>query len=175
MSCAHGALVEERVMTEREQEQAGSQPGVADDQPPAARSPRPAPETRIGATVGYLVTIAVNVVLLYVANHLLDWQVSFITPKFEAALWAINLSLGANVLGNAILMFYDARPFKHAMQVILNVPAFLSVMVLYTIFPFAEEPQGLAGSLRIALVVAMVGIGIGTLAELVQVFTDHKR
>ncbi len=156
-------------MTELEPKQAGSMPGAADDQPPAARPLRPEADARIGATVGYLVAIAVNLALMYVANHLLEWGVPFLTPKFEAVLWAINLSLGANILGNVIFMLYDARPFKHAMQAVLNVPGFVSAMVLYTIFPWG------AGLVRIALVVAMIGIGIGTLAELVQVFTDRKR
>ncbi len=163
-------------MTETEHRPAGAVPGAADDQPPAARKPRPTPEARGGAMAGYLVSISVNMALMYVANHLLEWGVPFLTPKFEAALWAINLSLGANILGNVILLFYDARPFRHALQAALNVPGFISVMVLYTIFPFALEtwPWG-AGPVRIMLVVAMAGIGIGTLAELVQVFTDHKR
>ena len=59
-------------------------------------------------------------------------------------------------------------------QVGLNVLAFISVFVLYSIFPF-EFGRTLWDMLaRFVLIVSMFGIALGTIVELVKLFTGRE-
>ena len=116
---------------------------------------------------GYVVAIIVNVALLYVFNNLLKWNLPFLflTERFEDCLWAINLSLVATIVGNALFLGYDAQWFKSIVQIVLNVFGFRSVYTIYKIFPFDFEMVLVGQAVRIALLVAMFGIVIGTVVE----------
>jgi len=116
---------------------------------------------------GYIAAIIVNVVLLYVAHHLLEWHVPFVTQEFTVALWAVDLSLIATIVGNAMLLGYDARWFKRLVQIALNVVAVAMVATLYGIFPF---DFGYSGDriARICLWAMMLALGIATIVEAVH-------
>jgi hypothetical protein len=133
-------------MTEIDHDRVEPFEDTADDQAPANTGQADAVGHRVGATIGYLVTIAINIAMLYVANHLPDWPVPFLTDKYEAVLWAINLSIGANILANVVWLFYDTRPVKHLLQAIINVPGIVSVVVFYAIFPLNVGDSDLAES-----------------------------
>ena len=115
----------------------------------------------------YWVAIIVNAILLFVAHNLLNWGVGFITEEFATVLWVIDLSLGATIAANIVFLFYDPAWFRHMAQVALNVVAVVATYTVFTVFPFALS--GLADlAVRIALIVAMVGLGIGTIVEVVR-------
>lgn len=115
----------------------------------------------------YWVAIVINAILLFVAHNLLNWDVGFVTEEFSAVLWVIDLSLGATIAANIVFLFYDPAWFRHLTQVALNAVAFVAIYTIFTVFPFALS--GLADlAVRIALIAAMVGLGIGTIVEVVQ-------
>lgn len=85
---------------------------------------------------GYFVTIIINFALIYVANHLLEWNLlPFITDAFNECLWAINLSFGVTIFINFIFMFFDRKWFRSLMESINSVFSFLSGYIFYRIFP----------------------------------------
>ncbi|MDA8219160.1 MAG: hypothetical protein M0Z94_16265 [Dehalococcoidales bacterium] len=125
--------------------------------------------------VGYGATVVVNLILLYIMNNLLAWHFPFLTDSFVAVLWVMNLSLLAGIVGNALLLAYDDFWFHQVVRIATNIFGFAVVYTLLVIFPF-DLPEAWDIIVRIALVAALVGIGIGTLVESVRlVFVRDRR
>ena len=97
-----------------------------------------ADRTSIGARrFGYAVAVGVNVLLLVVANNILDWGwVPWLTPEFETVLPIINLSLGVNIVVNLFYMAYDEPPFKAVTQIIVNLFAIAVLVRTLQVYPF---------------------------------------
>jgi hypothetical protein len=79
---------------------------------PAHPAARTAPDAGAGAGArsgGYLLAIVINALLLYVVQHLVAWDVRFITPAWNDVLWAVDLSLQATIVANVLFLIYDAR------------------------------------------------------------------
>jgi len=135
---------------------------------PARTKPGPSPATR---RFGYAVAILVNVALLIVANNLLAWDIfPFLTNDFERILPILNVSLGAAIVVNLVYLAYDAGWFKGLTQIGLLTISLAVTIRLYQVFPFdfATYEFGWKPVATWALILAMVGIGIGVVAELVR-------
>ncbi|MHB0856199.1 MAG: hypothetical protein ACYC5M_01350 [Anaerolineae bacterium] len=129
----------------------------------------PEPRRAYGARqVGYVVAILLNLGMLYVANNVLAWGVPFITGAWTAALWIVNLSLGAQIVVNLLWLAYDPPWFRRLGTIATNAISFASIYIMYFIFPFDLPVDLMNQALRIALLVGMVGIAIGTVVELVR-------
>lgn len=166
-------------MTEKEENKAAEKPAQDSAQPAEGkrkeeRKKRRERRASAGARrVGYIFAILFTLVFMYVLNHLLEWHVPFLTNDFKICLWVINLSLAASIVGNALFLAYDAPWFRHLIQLILDVFAFVAVYILYAIFPFAF-PEAIWGLVaRIVLIAIMVGVGIGFVVELVNLVRNR--
>ena len=114
---------------------------------------------------GYVASIVVYVILLLVFSNLLSWGIPFLTEEFTAPLMFFSVSFIAAVIGNVFMLVYDARWFRHLVRIVLNILGGVAVYVLLVVFPFAF-PAGPADLVvRIVLIVALVGVGIGTIVE----------
>jgi hypothetical protein len=133
--------------------------------PARKRAPR-------GARIfGYAVALVVNLVMWYVFHNLQRWNLPFIlTEEFAAILPAIDLSLWANIVVNALWMAYDPRRFRRSGQAALNLLSLNSVFALYRVFPFDFGTDFLNRGARGLLLLAMLGIVVGTVVELVRLF-----
>jgi hypothetical protein len=114
---------------------------------------------------GYIAVIIINAIMIYVFNNLLNWGVPFLTPNYSGVLWAINLSLGATLIANILFLIYDPGWFRHLAQIVLNIIALFVAFIIFTVFPFTFADKSWAFWVKIALVVMMAGIGIGTIVE----------
>ena len=123
--------------------------------------------SRGARTSGYTVAIVINVILWYVTHNLLDWNLPVITERFVEVLPAVEWSLGATIIANALFMVYDPRWFRHLAQVGLNILALFSTYMFYQVFPFEFGTESLNWLVRVGLFLAMVGIVIGIVAELI--------
>jgi hypothetical protein len=128
-------------------------------------SDAPSDQLRLG---GYSAELVVNAILLYVAHHLLQWGVPFLTPAFADVLWAIDLSLGATIVANAFFIAYDPDWFKHLCQAALNFFSLISTYTLYRVFPFDFEPVWWNDVVGVLLVVVMIATTIGVVVHLVK-------
>ncbi|BDZ68657.1 hypothetical protein [Methanobacterium ferruginis] len=115
----------------------------------------------IGAIIG-------NIIILYIVNSLLSWNLSFIAPSFQDVLWIFNLSLSATIIANIIFLLYHPGWFRSIIQIILNILGFWVCYFLYTIFPFTFSQIIFAYFLKFALIVAMIVIVIASLVEVVK-------
>jgi hypothetical protein len=124
---------------------------------------------------GYTVELVLNAILLYAAHHLLEWGVPFITPAFADVLWAIDLSLGAAIIANALFIAYDPAWFRRLSQAALDFFSLVSTYTLYRVFPFDFEMVGWNDIVSVLLVVAMVATMIGLIVHLAQAIGEGLR
>jgi hypothetical protein len=121
--------------------------------------------------VGYLIAIALNIVMLVVANTLLAWDVlPFLTDDFADVLWLIDISLLATIGVNFVYLGYDPGWFKSVCQIGLAAISMAVTLRMYQVFPFdfSGSEFDWAWTVRFLMVLGMIGIGIGVLVELVK-------
>ena len=134
---------------------------------PATSGPRQQGEREgsRGRRAGYIASIVANVVLLYVADHLLEWGVPFLTPAFGDVLWWIHLSLEATIVANLVLLAYDARWFRGLVQVGLIGIAFVVTAILYAWFPFDFGRLVWNELAHVCLVLVMIALAIAAVVQ----------
>lgn len=124
-------------------------------------------------TRGYLVSIVVDVLLLYCAQHVLEWNLPWFTSAWADVLWAVNLSLVASIAGNALLLVNDALWIKRLVDVMTTAVALVAAYWMYVVFPFDFGTWSALGQLAalgvlLALAIATFIVTILALVELVR-------
>ena len=129
--------------------------------------PKISPEREV-RRYSYVIGIAINIVLLIVANSLLDWDwPPFLTSDFADVLPFINVSLLATMVATAIYLGYDAQWFKSITQVITGALALLATVRVYDVFPFDYAAYDFPWdtTTRVVLIIVMVATAFGMLVE----------
>lgn len=121
-----------------------------------------------GRIFGYLVSIIINLIILYAINNLLDWKIPALTIDFEKVIIYFNYSLSATILINIIFLTYDRKTFKAFAQMIANLFGIYALYKFFVIFPlnFAEQNYDLIA--RIVVVFAIFGTAIGVIIESIK-------
>jgi hypothetical protein len=137
--------------------------------------PNRAGQSQTARRIGYIVSIVVMIVVIYVLRHLRQWGVTFLNEDFENALFYIELSIYVSIAANALFILYDHRWFKHLLQGIANIFSALALIMIYVIFPFDIESDTWVKWIKIALLILFGLSVLGTLAELIKGFRDLTR
>lgn len=124
--------------------------------------------------VGYIVVIIVNAIMWYVAHNVVRWDWPFITGSFARVLPALRLSLAASTIGNALFLVFDARWFRAIVEVVMNALAIYATYTVFRVFPFDFATPLLYWAVKIASVVAMVGLAIATVVNLVRALLSRQ-
>jgi hypothetical protein len=124
---------------------------------------------------GYIGAIVVNGILLYAANHLLEWQVPWITAAWSDVLWAINLTLQVSIMLNALYIAFDVGWFRHLGEAVNAAVALLATWWIYLVFPFDFGSAEAEGLTRLILIVVAVVTAIGMLVSAVAGVVDLVR
>ena len=123
---------------------------------------------------GYLVGIAVSAGILYVVNHLLEWDiVPFLTTYFDQLLPIINASLVASIVVNAIWVMYDAMWIRSTGQIVLNLISIGVLTLTFQVFPFDFSPYSFDWEplLKVLLVFVVLALVIATVVEIVKLIS----
>lgn len=134
-------------------------------------------KSRIPRIIGYVVAIAINIVVLWILSKLPDWDFKFLTEKYVDVLSIVELSLYVGIGGNILLIVCDTQWFKGIIQIIINIVSFIAALAIYRVFPFdfgAVNQNWLTIFIKVFLIVVMVGIAIGAIVEFVKLFTAKK-
>jgi hypothetical protein len=121
--------------------------------------------------MGYVIAIAVNAGLLFVAHNILAWDIlPFLTDDWEELVPIISVSLLASMLVNLIYVAYDAPWFKSLTQIFLAAIAMAVTVRTYQVFPFDFSAYDFnwTAVTRVVLVLVMVGIVIAIIVESVK-------
>lgn len=148
--------------------------------PAPTRTPTP-PRSRISRQArqfGYLVAVAINAVMLYVANRLLEWEwPSFLTQDFDQVLPIVQASLIAGVVINLAYVGFDAPWFKSVGQIVISAIGLAVAVRMFTVFPFDFSRYDFAWDTvaRAVIVVAMIGSALAIVVETLKLFRTGLR
>jgi hypothetical protein len=117
---------------------------------------------------GYIASIIVMIVVIYVLRHLRDWGLTFLTEDFTKCLFYIELSIYISIAAQVIFLFYDPRWFKHFIQAITSVASAVALIMVYVIYPFAFNNTAWDKWIKIGLLVLFGLTIIGILVDLVK-------
>ena len=141
---------------------------------PVGYSPNSVQPRQWGRTSGYLVSIVIDVILLYAAQHLLDWGLPWITSEWSDVVWVVSLSLTVSIIGNALLLAYDELWFHRIVDFVATAAALLAGYGIYRVlrFDFGSDWESLAhlvvGAMLIALAIPTVVTAVLAIAELAR-------
>ena len=123
---------------------------------------------RAGRHLGYGIAVVINVVMLIVVQNILHWGwLPFLTDDFAEVVPWISLSLVASIVANLIYQFDDSGWVKATGQISTSLISIFVTYQLFRVFPFDFSGYDFNWGVvvRVALVLAIVGAGIGMLAE----------
>jgi hypothetical protein len=118
--------------------------------------------------IGYVVSIIIMFVILYLIRNWDRWNLYFLTNDFSKCLFYIELSIYVTIAANVIFIFYDNRWFKHLMQAVTNVFGALSLIMIYVIFPISLENETWLKWIHIGLLIAAGLTAIAIIVDLVK-------
>jgi hypothetical protein len=142
--------------------------------PPARFEKPPAPKvkSRSGRIWGYAITAVIHVLLIYIANSLLDWHAQLITLRWTEVLGLLNALFALNIVAYGSFIISDGRWYYYLARTILDVVGIAVSYRLVTVFPFDFNGFFELGWLNevvpILLWLGMVGIVIGIIARTVR-------
>ncbi len=116
----------------------------------------------------------IDVILLYAAQHLLDWGLPWITSEWSEVVSVVSLSLTISIVANALLLAYDEMWLHHIVDFVATAAALLAGYWIYTVFPFdfGSDWNPLAhlivGAVLIALAIATIVTAVLAIAELLR-------
>lgn len=121
----------------------------------------------------FIAAIIINIIFLYVANNILNWNLSFIAPTFSQVLFILNISIIANILANIGFLIYQRGWFRSLAQIILNIIGFAVAYSFYVLFPFVFQIAIITYALKFALIIAMIAIVLATIVEILRLLLVH--
>lgn len=152
---------------------------------PAEQNNKTAHEVKItkrprSKTAEYISGIIFNLIFLYVAKHLLDWDIAFIKSTWADALPIIIFSTYASIIGNVIMLAIPIQLVRYAIQQVLNLIAIYVMYALFLVFPFDFSAyiaqDNINEYLRYVFLLGIVGIIIGIIVQTIQLFVhDWKK
>jgi hypothetical protein len=128
-------------------------------------------ERRTGEFIGAAVFTIIMIVLMNSAPVWRPWTQGVVLPRWSDILWAANLSLAAQVIGNLLLASYRPPWFLALMQTVFAAGGLLSVIVFLIVFPldFSQVVgEWLNTLVRLALMVGIAGSAIALVVNLVR-------
>ena len=120
---------------------------------------------------GYAIAVVANLVLLFIVNNLLAWGwIPFLTDDFEQLLPIVSLSFVVGAIANFAFIFYNARWFRSAGQIVQNVVSLFVIVATLKVFPFDFSPYSINWETvtRVVLILSGVAVAIGLIAEVVK-------
>jgi hypothetical protein len=127
---------------------------------------------------GYVVSIAINGVLLYLLNVHPGWQsMSFLTPATAQVIGLVNLTLWAGIAANGVYVISDPPPLRALGDLVTLTIALVTTVRVWDVFPFAFHGSVafVAVIARVVLIIGIVGASIGILYSVVTLIRSLVR
>jgi hypothetical protein len=131
-------------------------------------------ERKTGDYVGGVIG---NVIALVLVNTVLIWRPwtrGVVLESWADILWAANLSLVLQIVGNLVLAFYRPAGLEAFTRVVLAAAGLLSTIVFFIVFPLdfsALVGDWLNLTLRVLLIVGMGVTAVVLIVQLVRLIT----
>ena len=119
-------------------------------------------QKRTSEFVGAVIGNAVALVLVNSVPAWLHYAQGVVLETWTNVLWASNLSLCTQILGNLILIFYRPPAFSVFMKLVLAAASLVGLIVFFIVFPLNFSAIGAVWLNTFVKVVLAIGMG-GTL------------
>ena len=119
---------------------------------------------------GYGLSIAINVVLIYLINEWPGWQtLSFLTADADKVIPIVNASLVISTVANAIYLIADPRWLRAIGDAVMGAVSFIVIVCVLNVFPFDFSQFSFDWTMlvQVMLVVGLVGSVVSIIANLV--------
>ncbi len=123
--------------------------------------------SRAARIVGYVLAIAANLAMLWVAYRILDWGWPFVTDDWTLVLPAITAAAAVAIVTNAGLIAYDGPAVKAGVEIVQSAMGVVVTARMLQVFPF-DVSDGWETLIRVVLVLGIVGSAIGILVWLTK-------
>lgn len=122
-------------------------------------------------TGDFIAAVIINILVCVVLNTLLlwrQWTQGVILESWIDILWAANISIGVQIVGNLMLAFYRPPRMLAFMRALFAAAGLLSAIVFFIVFPM--DFSHLVGNWLNTLlkVLLMIGIGASLIALVVE-------
>lgn len=117
---------------------------------------------------GYVVAMAVNLVVLYLIHAWPGWDaLPFLTDRTTEVLPYVDASIVATILANAAYLVRDGRVAKAAAELVTDLVSMTALVRFWQVFPFAFDDvwPGWQPLTYVLLGVATFGTAIGALVQ----------
>jgi hypothetical protein len=128
-------------------------------------------ERRIGELVGAVIG---NLIAIVLVNTVLLWRHytnGVILSSWVQILWAANLAIVVQIIGNILLALYRPARMYSFIQALFAAVNLVSIIVFYIVFPLDFTPitgNWLNGVAKAVLIVAMAGTAIGLVVHVAR-------
>jgi len=123
---------------------------------------------------GYLVSIILNLLIIYGVNNLVRWEVPYLTADFSDVVWAFNLSLSVTAFMYAIFMLFDRRWFKHFMVAITNLFSIGALFVFWQVLPL-DIPESTVYWVNTGLFILMGAVLLSAIMEIISAVRAYRK
>ncbi|MCE5213996.1 MAG: hypothetical protein LLF83_04670 [Methanobacterium sp.] len=116
----------------------------------------------------FIAAVLVNLIFLYIANNLLNWNLSFIDNSFLQVLGILNIFFIVAVVVNFLFIFYSKDWFRNLFQIPVDLLGLVTAYSLFTIFPFIINNILLEYILKFILLVFIIGSFISLVVHFIK-------
>ncbi len=125
------------------------------------------------SSLGYAFAALFNFVfMLFINAHAVwrPWLDGVVTDAFGQVLWAINLGLMVQILGDLVLSVTSPRPLQRFVELLTSITGVLGAVVFYRVFPLDLSRFG-----DFAVTVARLAMFAAVLATALAVVVNFAR
>jgi hypothetical protein len=121
---------------------------------------------------GYIISIIINLILLYIVNNILHWNLSFIAPTFNQVIWALNIAIGVSIFVNILFIIYNPKWFRYLMIVVVNIFRLIAVYTFYKVFPLVITHYYMVLYFKIVFIIIMVCLVIAIFFQIFKLLYE---
>jgi hypothetical protein len=143
--------------------------------PPDQRAHAAARTPATGRRAGYVATVVVNAVLLWIAHQLLAWGwPRFLTEEFDEVLPIVSASFVATIVANLVFVVADPRWLTSLLEALTSAISLAAGIVVLRVFPFdfSSYAHDWSWLLRIVIVVGIVATAITLVVRLAHLLDE---
>lgn len=116
----------------------------------------------------FIAAFILNIILFYIINNLLNWNLSFIDKTFADVLGVLNLLLISSIIINFLFIFYHPSWFRNLLSTMVDILGFITAYTLYTVFPFIISNILMEYFLRFIIIICIIGCFISLIVHLLK-------
>ncbi len=128
-------------------------------------------QSRAARRAGYVISILINAVLLYLLNAHPGWRsIAFLTPATAQVIVLVSVSLAAGIVANCGYFVTDPPRVRAFGDLVTMTIALVASVRVLEVFPFAFHGTVafMSGLVHVILVVGIIGASIGILYSIVM-------